>query len=109
MTNLVDLDQDMQGLGFAVFRKRVRPINDWSIHPSRDGSPYTRIFEQFASRFNPSYNQINLNIDSVLRRMSSELDYFLIDCTSFSLTRSLAIAESEDKKYLETFWVDQIV
>ena len=92
-----------------MFRKRVRPINDWSIHPSRDGSPYIRIFEQFASRFNPSYNQINLNMDSVLRRMSGELDYFLIDYASLGRTRSMAVAESEDKKYLETFWVDQIV
>lgn len=92
-----------------MFRKRVRPINDWSIHPSRDGSPYIRIFEQFASRLNSVYDEVNLNMNSVFKRMCSELDYFLIDCTSFGRTRSLAITESEDKKYLETFWVDQIV
>lgn len=92
-----------------MFRKRIRPINDWSIHPFEDGSPYIRIFEQFASKVNPSYNQINLNMDSVLRRMRGELDYFLVDWTSFNRTRSMAITESEDKKYLETFWVDQIV
>ena len=92
-----------------MFRKRVRPINDWSIHPSRDGSPYTRIFKQFASRLNSVYDEVNLNMDSVLRRMSGELDYFLIDYASLGRTRSMAVAESEDKKYLETFWVDQIV
>ncbi len=92
-----------------MFRKRLRPVNDWSIRPFENGSPYTRIFKDFASRLNSTYDEINLNMGSVLKRMRGELDYFLIDCTSFGRTRSLAIAESEDKKYLETFWVDQIV